>query len=553
MKKFHRYCAPASDAVWIVRAARAVDDSKSQANSAAAWRYGCYVPLLIPITLFLVSLYIPPRIDPDAGVGFLVLHSMMQGGPFNSMTMPDPANIANDTVTFLTWYTPGQYLVPGSFIWLGTDYGLALSLTALIVTLIGVAGWIQVARSFAVSSYVLSVFVLGLSSFSYVLSAFRAYNGGEMLLFAAAPWSLYAMRWAVSKPAALSFTISLLSVALLFFTKLTGLIVFATNVIATSLCSLVSQRRLSPPIFTMWVASAIGALCFMMFWLARGAVPASVSTFAFTWFPIWFAITGVAFSGISVKELLFWFLGHPWVRIISEPWEFELLYYVLGPLGLLLMVWVWRRLRHTRYRDMAILLLTIILLYAITITTMYLWQGSVDQPVSFEDRHFRYAGILFFLLLLTAIDQWRVRLANTLACAVVIVLGLYGLKSYVMGAYAQMRAGYYDPVAGIFQDIGSPAILEYMRSEVIQHNYKRPIAAVPMSPSVAVSLPRFRMIYTSDPTAPKYAGRSDKIFVVVQKEMIANGKSEAILRSFTDYEFESWRRTNLDGMVIYTQ
>jgi hypothetical protein len=53
--------------------------------------------------------------------------------------------------------------------------------------------------------------------------------------------------------------------------------------------------------------------------------------------------------------------------------------------------------------------------------------------------------------------------------------------------------------------------------------------------------------------ATKFSGHSDKIFVVVQKEMIANGKAEAILRSFTDYEFENWRRTNLDGMVIYTQ
>jgi hypothetical protein len=98
---------------------------------------------------------------------------------------------------------------------------------------------------------------------------------------------------------------------------------------------------------------------------------------------------------------------------------------------------------------------------------------------------------------------------------------------------------------------------------------------VPQSPSLAVSLPRFRIINLWDPIAApcglpreqvrvsnfslgrcrptKFAGRSDKIFVVVEKEMIANGKAEAILQSFTDYEFENWRRTNLDGMVIYTQ
>ena len=68
---------------------------------------------------------------------------------------------------------------------------------------------------------------------------------------------------------------------------------------------------------------------------------------------------------------------------------------------------------------MAVLLLTIILLYAIAVAAMYLRGASI----SFEERHFRYAGILFFLLLLTAVDQWRVPLAKGLACVVVIVLG----------------------------------------------------------------------------------------------------------------------------------
>jgi hypothetical protein len=348
-----------------------------------ALTYGYYVPLLIPIILFLGSLYIPPRMVPDSGVGFLVLRSMLAGGPFNTTTFPDPANLANDVVTFSSWFSPGQYLVPGGFIWLGTNYGLALSLTALLATLIGVLGWIQVARSFAVSFFVLFVFMLGLSTFSYVTSPFRAYAGGEVLLFAAAPWSLYAMRWAINRPAPLCLAISLLSCALLFFAKLTGLIVFAANVAAISLIALVTQRRLNSSIFAIWVASAIAVLCFFMFWVAQGPVPAGGSSFTFSWLPIWFSVSGATFSGISGLDFLSWFIGHPSVRIASNT---DLLNYVLGPLGLLLMVWVWLRLRHTRYRVMAILLLVIILLYAIAVAVMYLRGASV----SLEDRHFRH-------------------------------------------------------------------------------------------------------------------------------------------------------------------
>jgi hypothetical protein len=58
---------------------------------------------------------------------------------------------------------------------------------------------------------------------------------------------------------------------------------------------------------------------------------------------------------------------------------------------------------------MALLLSTAILLYTIPLAAMYL-RGA---PFSIEDSHFRYAGILFFLLLLlTAIDRWRIPLAK---------------------------------------------------------------------------------------------------------------------------------------------
>jgi len=289
-------------------------------------------------------------------------------------------------------------------------------------------------------------------------------------------------------------------------------------------------------------------------------VPADVSTIPFSWFAILFSVAGATFSGMYGLALL---LAHPWMQLKYEYLAIEL----LGPLGLLLMVWVWHRLRHTRYRNMAVLLLTIILMYAIAvaIALRHLW----GVPISFDDRHFRYAGILFFLLLLTAVDQWRVPLAKGLVWAVVIVLGLYGLRNYATFAYAQMQAGYYDPMTGISQNI-SPAILEYLRSEATRHSFQRPIAVIP-SPSAAASLPRFRFIFIGweqqplksaghaekiplvVPEALKWAGRAEKIFVVVPEEMLLRDKAEAILRSFTDYDFDNWSQMKLGGMIIYTQ
>jgi hypothetical protein len=207
---------------------------------------------------------------------------------------------------------------------------------------------------------------------------------------------------------------------------------------------------------------------------------------------------------------------------------------------------------------MAVLFLAITLVYVIALITMYLWGADISG----EDRHFRYAGILFFLLLLTALDQWGVRAAKGLVWAVVIVLGLYNLRNYTVSAYSQVQGGYYDPKSGISQEFVSPTVLEYMRSEVTRHNVLRPIAVVPW-PSVAISLREFRIILVDlnegvlpsvDTTAAfKWAGRTEKIFVVVREEMLQNGQAEAILRSFTDYDLNSWSSVKFDGMIVYTQ
>ena len=249
-----------------------MQSATARANSTRPWNHASYIPyipLVVPVMLFMVSLSIPPMIDPDSAVGLLVLRSMLEGGAFNIVIEPDPANISRDVAIFLSELSPGQYIVPGALVWLGISYGLALSLTTFLATLIGVVGWIRVARSFGVTPLVLFVFAFGLVSFHYGTFAFRMYHGGEILLFAAAPWALYALRWAADKPPAISVAVSLLTAALLFFVKLTGLICFAANVLAISLLNVWHHRRLTSSMLGMWAASAISALLFLVFWPAR--------------------------------------------------------------------------------------------------------------------------------------------------------------------------------------------------------------------------------------------------------------------------------------------
>jgi hypothetical protein len=293
----------------------------------------------------------------------------------------------------------------------------------------------------------------------------------------------------------------------------------------------------------MWAGSAISALLILALWPARHWGPANPS-----WLAIWFPVGGTAFSGFSAQDLLvdllYWVSPRLPALIPFDPYVATLKsYYILGPLGLLLIIWVWVRLRYTRYRPMAIFLFAIVAIYTAALIAIYFFTSTIWL----EDRHLRYSGIIFFLLFLVAMDQWRVPMARSCALLVIGAFAAYGLGFYVRD---QERIGdrYYDPLTGTSQTDMPPVVLEYLRSELRSHSWRRPIALV-RRPSAAIALPGFRILFDNLPKA----GRTDKIFVVVREDMVSNGVAETFLRSFLDYEFGSWSETRMDGMVVYSQ
>ena len=209
-------------------------DSIERSNPKPLCR-AIYVALLVPVTLFILSLFIRPQVSYDPAYGFAVLRNMLDGGSFNYIATPNPGNIANDIETFLTWWSPGQYLVPGLFVRLGASYGVAASLTTLISTIVGILGWAQIARRFDISCFALSLFILGLVTFNYSTGPFHRYTGGEVIVFAVLPWCLTALQWAVQERPAVSFATSVLVATVLFFAKLSGLVAFVANVAGISL------------------------------------------------------------------------------------------------------------------------------------------------------------------------------------------------------------------------------------------------------------------------------------------------------------------------------
>jgi hypothetical protein len=200
---------------------------------------------------------------------------------------------------------------------------------------------------------------------------------------------------------------------------------------------------------------------------------------------------------------------------------------------------------------MAIFLFLIIALYTTALVSIYVR----TTPLTFmiEERHLRYAGILFYLLLLVAFDQWRAPFSKAITILIVGVLAAYGLTSYANGARELLGGRYYDPVSGTSQQFVSPIVLEYLRSEMSTHSWENAIAVLP-TPEAAVALPRFRIIEAHHGVAGRtWAGRAEMIFVVMNERLSSSEDSAALLKSFVDYEFGAWNQTQLDGMIVYSQ
>jgi hypothetical protein len=74
--------------------------------------------LLIILTFFAAFAIFknPMAIFPDPSWGFQVMRSMQHGGGFNMLIVPDQLDISKNYGEFLSWWSPGQYLVPYFFI-----------------------------------------------------------------------------------------------------------------------------------------------------------------------------------------------------------------------------------------------------------------------------------------------------------------------------------------------------------------------------------------------------------------------------------------------------
>lgn len=510
----------------------------------------CIIIIIIPLILGLISWFVLPGVFSDSAFGLLVLESMTAGAGFNMASTPDPENIAVDQQHFMTWWSPGQYLIPGFFLQFGLSHGQAVVLTVCTSTLLGLWGWLAVSRKFGASNWVQTMFLLGLATFRFTTLPFRIYNGGEVLLFWAAPWAFLLLWKSLEYGPFYTFATALLGAAILFFAKLSGLIVFTAVTASLALGDLWKNGRVRIPSAALILGSVTAAGLFWWAWISRGNTPAGVGSSPGGWEAWLFPPAAAVFSGVSLHDFLARVFIHP-SRPLLPGADLRVTAWILGPAAVACLIWIWRKLRMDANSRTWIGLAGTIVLIQTGIFAILYGKGSA---ISMEERHLRFAGILMFLSMLMAAEKSDTG-GRKIFTGVTLFFGAYGLASFAFGVKQTAKSGRMDPVSGIQQMVVSPKALAVLRQN--KNPGEKPVAVV-SSPEAGLALPGWRIIplhldFTEAAELKKlrWSGRVPKLYIVLEERMEKNGKAQILLESFSDYRSGEWKRKMVEGTVIY--
>jgi hypothetical protein len=512
-----------------------------------------------------ISLLVPPFINSDSGHGFLAWRGTLVGA-VNYIISPDRANIARDSAGFLTYLSPGQYLVPGTISLLGVPLGIAMTLTVALSLLSSLIGWVMVVRAFAPRTSLATVVAVLIGSFHYSTHAFSTYHGGEILLQAATPWLIltaYRVPQIDLVPAAVLVAGAVLFA---FFAKLTGLIIVAAALVVSSLVGLKFSRRISNGM----IGGALGALATLavvyVTFLSRGWSAVSETNWSLPFENIAFASLAPWVAGMSLAdpiELIYFALPKQTFTAITtsstNPWQPAYLLVVV-PAALLVagLVLFWRP-QTTDEKKFRLFCLWFYGVVAAVFILLFIHGALIEL----DERHFRSVGTLLFVCaLMSALAAGTPRWARHLFLVLCALMALYGVASFSYHELTTAKGQSLDRASWTNQRMFDAAAIDFAR-EVYAREGRDALFVLPLygMAQMAVTLPVDARIlvmnFDLEPEsefAGRYSGRvPGHVVVLVPNSIFDTSKGRALLSAFTDYAPDAWNRKTFANTSVYFQ
>ncbi|MES2278826.1 MAG: hypothetical protein V4592_22535 [Bacteroidota bacterium] len=321
----------------------------------------------------------PTAIYPDPSMGFQVLRSMRMGAPFNVLVSPDTADIAQNTDRFLSWWSPGQYLVPYLFVGLfKLNLGQATAVVSTLGSVIGLAGLYVFFKKIGFTPLISAISIAFIASQQAYFIPFVFYNGGEVLVFAFSGWFLYGCA-CFTKPSWQMFVFLLSSGVIGFFCKSAFLWIFLSGALYLWIQLSNGKKLIS------WIINGISiGIPFILSlgiiyiaYLSKGDNPASDAMgIKLAWETFSFPLASPLLAAFSIDDIT--------NGIINQPIGILIL---LALLSLGLVIYCFKSIPNNNYT----LLLGI--LYGVAV--LFYGANFLRQAnISYEARHMRLMGLI---------------------------------------------------------------------------------------------------------------------------------------------------------------
>lgn len=372
------------------------------------------VAFIITLMMGVLCYIAPPAVFPDPGWGFQAMRSMEHGGGFNLIIGPDQGDVAKDVSKYLTWWSPGQYLVPYFFKnLLHISTARASVITIVVSYLLGLTGLFAFFKKVGFTPLIAALSIVFIASQQFYYTPFIFYNGGEVTQMAFFGWFLYGCFYFRKLDVRLWIFI-LLSGWIGFFCKSAMMWVYAAGL----LCLWIN---LSQPQKFGWawikkgfwlaVPAVISIVCIYLFFLRKGDNPAAahdpgwrIASETFSW-----PLASPMLAGFSVDDLTNGLMFHPDGPMFSLTWSLIIIW-LMAIISVIMIIAILRRVPYTDYK----LVLTVFYIVSI----LFFSYAYVRQAaISYEGRHYRIIGILIApgVIYLFSRMQWMYRSVFLLA------------------------------------------------------------------------------------------------------------------------------------------
>ncbi|MEP6611530.1 MAG: hypothetical protein ABJA76_06585, partial [Mucilaginibacter sp.] len=399
------------------------------ANQKSSHKTILIIIAVVVVLLGVLLVLIPPALFPDPANGFQVLRCMQLGGPFNTMVAPDQSDIAQNYTEFITWWAPGQYLVPYFFKFTtGVNTGQAMAITVALAQLCGLAGFYSFFKKIGFTPMISALSLLFIMCQVAFFVPYVFYSGGEVLLFAFEGWFLYGCV-SLQKPDWKLLLFLLLSGWIGFFFKSSFLWMYVAG-----LCCLWVRLSLGSKGIAEWakkglwigIPAAISLVTIYLFFLSKGQSPASVSKgFKLTTTTFSFPLSTPLLSGFSLDDFFHGLLYNFGKPMFNHFWSVAIVF-SLAILSLLLILALIKLVHNNNYR-----LFIFVFYFGALLFFGFAYLKQLN--ISYEARHFRIIGILIAPGMIYLVSRLKrgYQLAFTAVCLCIAGYSVnYVIKGY---------------------------------------------------------------------------------------------------------------------------